>query len=387
MIMKTTIIHFAIIICLFWAAAFSAVADSILLKFEDKPADMESLANAPTILLALHAAALHCKIDFQWDPVQERMTLSKDGMEVKLVLGNRHALVTTAGTQASPILRPLSKPPIILRGAVVLPPQDIAILLEDLLPSMDISWDEEGSMIEVKKGSPVVEKSANGFKLKTIIIDPGHGGRDPGTSKSNVAEKNVVLDIALKLAKLIESRSNWQVVLTRKSNKFTRLQRRTEIAAQYPADSTLFISIHCNSDPTSLGRGLETYVFDTKASDAAAAALAERENAEEKMDLTYILNHCYHVGNEPYSLEAARKIQSLLVKKLKLKNRGIRRAPFYVLAGTKMPAVLIELGFISNRYDRKKLQSASFRQSSAEALFDAIKEFDRATVRSLVKAD
>ena len=385
--MKTAIIHFAIIICLFGAAAFSTAADSITLKFQGKPMKMESLSNPPTILLAMHAAALYYEIDFQWDPVQERMTLSKYGTEVSLVLGNRHALVTTAETQASPVLRPLWKPPIILRGVVVLSPQDMAILLGDLLPSMDVLWDEKESIIEVKSGSPAAKRSANGFELKTIVIDPGHGGRDPGTSKSGIKEKKVVLDISLKLAKLIEAKSNWRAILTRKSDKFIKLQRRTEIAAQYPADNTIFISIHCNSDPTSLGRGLESYVFDTKASDAAAAALAKRENAEEEMDLTYILNHCYHVGNEPYSLEAARKIQSSLVKKLKLKDRGIRRAPFYVLAGTKMPAVLIELGFISNLYDRKKLQSESFQQSAAEALFDAIKEFDRATVKSIAKAD
>ncbi len=387
MIIKTVIVYFAIILCFFGAVAATTLADSILLKFEDDSIDVESLTDAPAALFAVHAAALHCKIDFQWNPVQEQMALSKNGKEVRLILGNRHALITTAETQASAILRPLSKPPIIMRGAVLLPPQDIAILLEELLPFMDVSWDEAVPMIEVKKGSPVVERSANGFELKTIVIDPGHGGRDPGTAKSGVREKEVVLDISLKLAKLMEAKSNWRVILTRKSDSFIKLQRRTEIAAQYHADNTLFVSIHCNSDPTSLGRGLETYVFDTKASDAAAAALAERENAEEKMDLTYILNHCYHVGNEPYSLEAARKIQSSLVKKLKLKNRGIRRAPFYVLAGTKMPAVLIELGFISNYYDRKKLQSASFQQSVAEALFDAIKEFDKATVRSLVKAD
>ncbi len=381
------IVILVFILMIFRAAVSIAVAGSISLKFEDNPIKMESLADNPAILLAVHTAALHCKIDSQWDPIQEQMVLSKNGTKTSLVLGNHHALVTANSTQALSLLRPLSKPPAILDGAVVLPPQDIALLFKDLLPTMEVSWDKTECTIAVKKYVPEVSKGANGFELKTIVIDPGHGGHDPGTLRKGVQEKHVVLDISQRLAKLIESKSNWRVVLTRNSDKFLKLKRRTEIASQYPADSTLFISVHCNSDPTTLGRGMETYVFDMKATDAAAAALAKRENADVEMDLTYILNYCYHVGNEPYSLDMATKIQSSLVRKLKLKNRGIKRAPFYVLAGTKMPAVLMELGFISNYYDRKKLQSASFRQSTAEALFDAIKAFDKGTVKSLVKAD
>jgi N-acetylmuramoyl-L-alanine amidase len=132
---------------------------------------------------------------------------------------------------------------------------------------------------------------------------------------------------------------------------------------------------------------VETFVFDLRATDAEAAALAERENADEKMDLTYILNYYYHVGTEPYSLEGAKRLQTSLAKGLKLRNRGVKRAPFYVLSGTKMPAVLVELGFISNYYDRKKLGSASFRQSAAEALFGAIKGFSKAADKLIVRAD
>jgi len=376
-----------IIFILFRAAVPIAVADSISLKFEDNLTNMESLADKPALLLAVHAAARLCNIDFQWDTMQEQMVLWKNGAKTTLILGNNHALITAKSTPASSLLRPLSRSPAIMRGAMALPPQDIALLLKDLLPSMDVSWNEAKRTIEVKRSILAASKETTGFELKTIIIDPGHGGHDPGTLKKGVQEKQVVLDISVRLRKLIESKSNWRVVLTRSSDEFVTLQQRTEISAQYPADSTFFISIHCNSDPTSLGLGMETYVFDMKATDADAAALAKRENANVEMDITYILNNCYHVGNEPYSLEAAKNIQSSIVGKLKLKNRGIRRAPFYVLAGTKMPAVLMELGFISNRFDRKKLQSASFRQSAAEALFEAIKGFDKANARSLVKAD
>ena len=127
-------------------------------------------------------------------------------------------------------------------------------------------------------------------------------------------------------------------------------------------------------------------MFDMTATDKEAAALAERENAYATVDLIYILSHCYHVGNQPYSLTAARNVQHTLSRRLGLKDRGVRRAPFYVLAGTRMPAILVELGFLSNRYDRKKLQSKAFRKEVAEALFDAIKQFDRGTRKIPAKA-
>jgi N-acetylmuramoyl-L-alanine amidase len=281
---------------------------------------------------------------------------------------------------------------------------------------MDVSWDEAEATIEAKKKPPLSERSAtrdpnsshsatrdlnsshpprtqgptreensgNGkFELKTVVIDPGHGGRDPGAVRRGVKEKQLVLDVSLRLAELIDSKSELKAVLTRNSDEYLTLSRRTEIANQYPAGSTLFISIHCNADRSSLGRGLETFVFDLEATDAEAAALAKRENADQKMDLAYILSYCYHVGNEPYSLEAAKRIQTSLVKRLRLRNRSVKRAPFYVLAGTKMPAILVELGFISNYYDRKKLQSASFRQSAAEAIFEMIRDFNKDTRLSL----
>jgi len=295
------------------------------------------------------------------------------------------------------MLIPLLEPPKILGGAVALPPQDTVRILSELFPFMNVSWDETKATIAVEKRTSASSfpsqpgfapsETAGKFQLRTIVIDPGHGGYDPGAVRRGIREKQIVLDIAARLEKLVRSRSNWKVIMTRDSDEFIALRRRTDIANRSPADSTLFISIHCNAHRRSSGRGLETYLFNMRATDAEAAALAERENANEKMDLAYILSHCYHVGTEPYSLEAAQKVQSLLARRLSLRNRGVKRAPFYVLAGTKMPAILVELGFVSNYYDRRKLQSSSFRQKAAEALFDAIKYFDEANSKALLKAD
>jgi len=387
---------FIIFILILWAAASVSVAGSISLKFEDSSMNMESLADNPAILLPLHAVANYYSIDSQWDPVREQLRLSKDGSQIKIILGNRHALLEGTYTTA-PMLIPLLEPPKILGGAVALSPQDTVRVLSELFPFMNVSWDKAKATIAVEKRSSASSlpsqpgfrpsETTGKFGLKTIIIDPGHGGHDPGAVRRGIREKQIVLDIATRLEKLIESRSDWNVIMTRDSDEFIALRRRTDIANRSPADSTLFISIHCNAHRRSSGRGLETYLFNMRATDAEAAALAERENASEKMDLAYILSHCYHVGTEPYSLEAAQKVQSLLVRRLGLRNRGVKRAPFYVLAGTKMPAILVELGFVSNYYDRKKLQSSSFRQSAAEALFDAIKYFDEANSKILLKAD
>ena len=370
-------IFLAIILLNSWAVASTPVAGSILLKFEDSSICMESLTDNPAILLPpLHATAHYYGIDVQWNSAQGQMVLSKNGAEARLMLGNQHVLVNGSELLA------LSESPVILDGAVAIPPRDIASILSDLLPSMDISWDKASTTIEAKRR----REGTGNFELKTIVIDPGHGGYDPGAVRSGAREKQIVLDIAIRLRELIKSRSNWEVVLTRDSDKYVALRSRTNIANQYLPDSTLFISIHCNSDRSSSARGLETYLFNVEATDARAAALAKRENAGE-MSLEFILNHCYHVGTEPYSLEIAQKAQSALAGSLNLRSRGVKRGPFYVLAGTKMPAILIELGFISNSLERKKLQSKSFRQSTAEALFKAIKDFNTATGRSLVKAD
>jgi len=164
------------------------------------------------------------------------------------------------------------------------------------------------------------------------------------------------------------------------------LPDRTSIANRYPPDSTLFISIHCNaSRAREGGYGTEAYIFNLDATDNEARALAARENMGEPMDLTRILSHCYHTGTEPYSLDIAQRIRMSISRNVGLDDRGTRRAAFYVLAGTKTPSILLELAYISNSSERAKLQTDSFQQQIAEALFAAIMDFDKATTRSLAK--
>jgi len=379
----------------------SPVLGSVLLNLENDSKSIEPISSDPVILLPLHEVASCYGVDSQWSVAQEQMALSKDGICVRLTLGNPYALVNSSK------LKILSTPPVILCGTVVLPPQDTATILSELFPSLNLTYNEAKATIEMSKvdntpqsdisASPFKPKTRNSsfddasdfpgnFDLKTVVIDPGHGGHDSGASRAGVREKDIVLDVSLRLAELLRTKTDLKVVLTRDTDRFIRLSERTDIANRYPADSTLFLSIHCNAAPSkSGGRGTETYVFNLEATDNEARALASRENEGEPMDLTIILSHCYHAGTEIYSQDIARRALNTLTEKLDLSNRGVRHAAFFVLAGTKMPATLVELAYVSNSSERAKLQSASFRQKAAEALFDSIMSFKWSVSKSLAK--
>ena len=374
---------------------------AVTLKLDNKSTCIEQILSNPSLLLPLHEVADYYGIDFLWNAPNEQMILSKDGKSVRLAIKNQYALIN--GTK----LVSLSTPPTILRGVFALSPKDTVSILSDIFPSKIVSYDEKATTLTMVNGkeeakaentitnnkpveNPTFYESSDlpgNFDLKTIVIDSGHGGHDSGASRAGVHEKNIVLDVANKLGDILKSRTKFKVVLTRSTDVFIPLPQRTTIANRYPADSTLFICIHCNASPSKVGgHGTETYVFNLDATDAEARALAKRENEGEAMDLTMILSHCYHAGTEPYTLDIARRVQRSLTTKLDLDDKGVRKAPFYVLAGTKMPAILVELAYVSNTEEREKLQSDSFRQKAAEALYDAVMGFHDAVDRSLAKA-
>lgn len=340
-------------------------------------------------LIPVHKVAKYCGIEYRWDPAHEIVRLSKGGIEALMCLGNRYLFV------GNKRLISLSSGPIISDGHILLPVKDVVSILKEMMPNKKVNYDETKSMITFESvanqqmllGSDfdVAELSGN-FELKNVVIDPGHGGHDPGATRSGVREKDVVLDVALRLEKALKQRTGLNVHLTRNTDEFIPLPTRTDIANRFPPNNTLFISIHCNAvRARSGGQGTEVYIFDLEATDSEARALAARENMGEPMDLTIILSRCYHIGTEPYTLEFARLLRESLSRSLGLGDRGTRRAAFYVLAGTKMPAVLLELAYISNPEERGLLQDSSFRQKAADAICDAIIEFSKLAERSLVK--
>jgi N-acetylmuramoyl-L-alanine amidase len=215
------------------------------------------------------------------------------------------------------------------------------------------------------------------FALKHIVIDPGHGGKDPGcigVTKSK--EKDITLKVALYLKEIVGKQKGYKVHLTRDSDESLSLSDRVEAANKYPPNESLVVSLHCNHFKDSKVHGLETYVFNLKASDDLARRVAARENEDEDSDpIGFILSDLNHRSCAPYSDLAAAYIHEGLVGTLKVKDRGIRKAPFRILARTRMPSVLVEIGYLSNAAECKKLGSAKYQKAAAQGIYEAIKAF------------
>jgi N-acetylmuramoyl-L-alanine amidase len=222
--------------------------------------------------------------------------------------------------------------------------------------------------------------------IHTIVIDPGHGGTESGAiGPSGVMEKDLTLLLARELESRLSSRLGVRVVLTRGEDATLPLDDRAAIANQNKAD--LFISIHLNSSLGSGAHGAETYFLSAEASDARAAKAAAAENApaavapppgdtkEEVKDLELILWDLAQSRHLSESQSFATLIQTELNEALQLRDRGVKQAPFIVLKGAEMPAVLVELGFISNPEEEKKLQDATYRGALVDSLTKAVARY------------
>ncbi len=220
-----------------------------------------------------------------------------------------------------------------------------------------------------------------GLKLGRVVIDAGHGGHDTGTiGPSGLFEKDLVLDIALRLGKLITQQLGAEVVYTRSGDVFIPLEQRTKIANNEKAD--LFISIHANSSPEPSATGVETFYFNLTA-DKVGLDLATRENASSVSsisDLNDLLHRAVLENKLEESREFAQRIQSALWPTSVRMNshsrdRGVRQAPFVVLIGASMPSILAEVGFVSNPHDEHLLKRADQRQKIAEALLKGVSQY------------
>ena len=221
---------------------------------------------------------------------------------------------------------------------------------------------------------------ALGLKIARIVIDPGHGGHDTGTiGPSGLSEKDLVLDVAHRLKKIIEKKLESQVVLTRETDTYVSLEERPAIANRNTAD--LFISLHANASGQRWVRGVETYYLSFTAS-PEALKVAARENAYSQESVSQLENLVKKIAlteKIQESQEFAREVQSSVYRTLRKvswqKNRGVKKAPFVVLIGAKMPAVLAEISFLSNPKDERLLKRSRHRQKIAEALFGGIAKY------------
>ncbi len=220
-----------------------------------------------------------------------------------------------------------------------------------------------------------------GLGVARVVIDPGHGGHDPGAQGKNLNEAALTLDVALRLEKLLQQ-DGFDVVLTRRSDVYVPLEERTAIANRENAD--LFLSIHANASRNQAARGVETY-FLSFASSPEAEAVAARENSASSggmHNLPDIIKTIALNNKLDESRDLASMVQEALVSRLRRSNRdirnlGVRKAPFVVLIGASMPSVLAEVSFLTNKEELQLLKTSAYKQRVAEALHAAVMRYRR----------
>jgi N-acetylmuramoyl-L-alanine amidase len=228
--------------------------------------------------------------------------------------------------------------------------------------------------------------------IRKIVLDPGHGGKDPGAiGVGGIAEKDIVLAVAKKLERKLKQEMGVEVVLTRRDDRFIPLEDRTAIANAEGAD--LFVSLHMNASPNGEAKGLETYYLDNT-NDEASLRLAARENGTSRRnvsDLQFILSDMTQNMKLEDSITLAHHLQHSLIDGMStrladVKDLGVKKALFYVLVGARMPSVLVEMFFITNKTEGRAMSQETYQNAVVDALYDGIlkyKESNLATSKTL----
>jgi N-acetylmuramoyl-L-alanine amidase len=226
--------------------------------------------------------------------------------------------------------------------------------------------------------------------IRTIVIDAGHGGKDPGAVGSyGTKEKDINLEVAKSLERLLTREGRFTVILTRQDDTFIPLDERADIANRHKAD--LFISIHCNAALSPKSNGFEIYFLSEKATDDDAAAVARRENAvvelegitgKAKHKLQELLWSLARTETLNESSEIAAFMARQVGSRLPLVNRGVRQAGFFVLKGADMPAVLVESAFLSNPGEEGLLKSARYRTQLTDALYAGLLDYEKRKIKT-----
>ncbi|MBI1976171.1 MAG: N-acetylmuramoyl-L-alanine amidase [Candidatus Omnitrophica bacterium] len=325
------------------------------------PSNRSVLTETPTALVGFDpvnyvSLISYCEsreIPWEWDPVVNVVTLEGKSAKGKFLLDSRIGMVGGERVYLSEPLRG--------KNGLIFFPKGSMPLLESL---------------NVSRGPPPAEGV---FQIRKIVIDPGHGGKDPGArGRLGSKEKDIVLDVALRLRDLLV-KEGIEIVMTRDKDQFVSLGRRAQIANENKSD--FFLSVHANSSKSRSASGFEIYYL-SDAVDDEARAVAAMENAvldleeesfsERNQTLEATLWDIMNNENRAESEELAREICKAAQTRLGIRNRGTKSARFAVLKSTTMPAVLIETGFLSNSLEEQKLQSASYRQRLAEAIAGGI---------------
>lgn len=223
--------------------------------------------------------------------------------------------------------------------------------------------------------------------LRVIVLDAGHGGHDSGAiGPGGLQEKDLVLDVTRRVARLVEERLNVKAVLSRDGDHFVPLRDRTSFANKERAD--LFVSIHANAHRETDTAGVETYFLSSEATDSAARQVAALENSVVQLEKTpgrsgrldVVKAILWDLAQSEFQLESSRLaevVQDSMTQALRIPNRGVKQAGFYVLGGAAMPAILIEIGFVTNPREEKRLKDSKYRDGIARAIYAGLAEYKK----------
>lgn len=297
-------------------------------------------------------------VKWQWDGVTQVVMLEYRGNKAKALVGSHTVLI---GRDKIELSAPLRRD-----KSIIYVPEDFE---SRVLAPFGV----------ITAGMPKVDLSA--LKVKTVVIDPGHGGKDPGTKgATGLREKDVVLPIALELKKLLEE-AGLTVIMTRTSDSYPTLPQRTEIATDANAD--IFVSIHANFSPSRKVQGMEVYYVKTQ----FKKDLDEEQRTKNEKMFTKQLSSKYsptlkHIVAEMMyqrKVESSQKLAQMIVRQTseltRSQNRGAKNCRFAVVRNTLMPAVLIEVGYLSNREDERRLAMSSYREKLAEGIAQSILDY------------
>jgi N-acetylmuramoyl-L-alanine amidase len=267
---------------------------------------------------------------------------------------------------------------------------DVVVLRDNKKVAVNMKPASEPAKIEALPNiKPLSLAQQLGLGVKKIVLDPGHGGKDPGAMAFGLKEKDIVLDIAKRLAPVLKKELGYEVVLTRKDDTFISLEERTALANTNNAD--LFISLHINAHPSAKVRGMETYYLNLT-TNAEAMRVAARENAtstHQMSELQDILSDIMKNSKIDESSRLAQQVHNSILSEAdkkgfaEIKNLGVKQAPFYVLIGAQMPAILIELAFISNEKDVDNLKNQTFLEMLTKEISEGIRAYVSDTTAQL----
>jgi N-acetylmuramoyl-L-alanine amidase len=287
---------------------------------------------------------------------------------------------TVAPTTVAPAAAEVATGPVELREAPIAPPTPEPLPSTASPAPVPAAASPSVPSANVAGGFSIARQL--GLSVSRIVIDPGHGGHDPGTMAKGLNEASLTLDVALRLEKLLQKEPGVEVVLTRRTDVYIPLEERTAIANRHNAD--LFLSIHANSSRNTTAKGIETY-FLSFASSPEAEAIAARENATSAREMHQLpdLIRAISLNNKlDESRDLANMVQEALVSTLRKSNkdvrsRGVKKAPFVVLIGAAMPSVLAEISFLTNRQELQLVKTAAYKEKIAQALHAAVLRYRR----------